>query len=225
MMLVYAIQYLDKSTKSTAGSSRRPEDGRRRLCAFYIGYLIFEFLSVYILQHFPLVKTVSVFIILWGLVLCLQAASNYPGFIALRAILGMLESAVTLCFVILTSPWCKREEQFLRTSIWLGANELGLMVGSFMAYGQAANPPLTIAGWRLIFIITGVFTVVVSIIGTTEFVGCILFGIIVHYFQSRLFMSLVAQLIGFMATCLLTSGDSNTVNAILLIGDCLGNII
>lgn len=42
--------------------------------------------------------------------------------------------------------------------------------------------------------------------GTTEFVGCILFGIIVHYFQSRLFMSLVAQLIGFMATCLLTSG-------------------
>ncbi|KAB8283239.1 major facilitator superfamily domain-containing protein [Yarrowia lipolytica] len=164
MMLVYAIQYLDKSTKSTAGSSRRPEDGRRRLCAFYIGYLIFEFLSVYILQHFPLVKTVSVFIILWGLVLCLQAASNYPGFIALRAILGMLESAVTLCFVILTSPWCKREEQFLRTSIWLGANELGLMVGSFMAYGQAANPPLTIAGWRLIFIITGVFTVVVSII-------------------------------------------------------------
>lgn len=62
------------------------------------------------------------------------------------------------------SQWCKREEQFLRTSIWLGANELGLMVGSFMAYGQAANPPLTIAGWRLIFIITGVFTVVVSII-------------------------------------------------------------
>ncbi|KAG5358608.1 putative transporter [Yarrowia sp. B02] len=364
MMLVYAVQYLDKATNSTAAVMGLREDLKMQGddfawsgTAFYLGYLIFEFPSVYLLQHFPLVKTVSVFIVLWGIVLCLHAAPNYPGFIALRTILGMLESAVTPCFVILTSQWYKREEQFLRTSIWLGANGLGLMVGSFMAYGLAVNHHLPIAGWRLIFIITGVITIVVGIVvlfhvpddpskawflskedrkliilrirnnqqgfenktfkkeqfieaftdprtwiyfffcvcqnipnggisnfntilfsetlhlgpirglllnspqGATEFVGCIFFGIIASYFQCRLLISLVAQAIGLMATCLLTFMPDNqsaglaglyllilygvgficmlssvasntaghtkkvTVNAVLLIGYCVGNII
>lgn len=171
MMLVYAVQYLDKSTNATAAVMGLREDLKMQGddfawsgTAFYLGFLIFEFPSVYLLQHFPLVKTVSVFIVLWGVVLCLHATPNYPGFIALRAILGMLESAVTPCFVILTSQWYKREEQFLRTSIWLGANGLGLMVGSFVAYGLAVNQHLSIAGWRLIFIITGVITIFVGII-------------------------------------------------------------
>lgn len=120
--------------------------------------------SVYLLQHFPLSKTLSGFIILWGIVLCLHAAPNYPGFIALRTILGMLESAVTPAFVVLTAQWYKREEQFLRTAIWLGSNGLGLLVGSFMAYGLAVNHHVPIAGWRLIFIITGVITIVVGIV-------------------------------------------------------------
>ena len=34
--------------------------------SFYLGYLVFEFASM-LLQRFPVTKTVSVFIILWGL--------------------------------------------------------------------------------------------------------------------------------------------------------------
>lgn len=364
MMLVYAVQYLDKSTNATAAVMGLREDLKMQGddfawsgTAFYLGFLIFEFPSVYLLQHFPLVRTVSVFIVLWGVVLCLHATPNYPGFIALRAILGMLESAVTPCFVILTSQWYKREEQFLRTSFWIGANGLGLMVGSFMAYGLAVNQHLSIAGWRLIFIITGVITIFVGLLvyfhipddpskawflneeerelvilrirnnqqgfenktfkrdqfieaftdprtwiyfffsvcqnipnggisnfntilfsetlhlgpvrglllqtpqGATELVGCVLFGLVAQRYQCRLLVSIVAQAIGLMATCLLTFLPDNqraglaglyllilygvglvcmlssvasntaghtkkvTVNAILLIGYCVGNII
>ncbi|KAG5357969.1 putative transporter [Yarrowia sp. B02] len=171
MIALYAVQYMDKASNSTAAVMGLREDlGMKGNdyswsgTAFYLGYLIFEFPSVYLLQHFPMAKTLSAFIILWGVVLCLHAAPNYAGFIALRTILGMLESAVTPAFVILTAQWYKREEQFLRTSIWFGSNGLGILIGSFMAYGLAVNDHLPIAGWRLVFIITGVITIALGIV-------------------------------------------------------------
>lgn len=171
MMLVYAIQFMDKSTNGTASVMGLRQDLNMKGndfswsgTSFYIGYLVFEFPAVYILQRFPLIRTLSTFIILWGIVLCLHATPNYPGFIALRTLLGMLESAVTPAFVIITSQWYKREEQFLRTSFWLGSNGLGLMVGCFTAYGLAVNTNLPIHGWKLVFIITGVITIAVGIL-------------------------------------------------------------
>lgn len=102
MMLVYAIQYMDKTTNSSASIMGLREDLHMASndyswtgTAFYLGYMAFEFPAVYLLQRLPLIRTLSAFIILWGIVLCLHATPNFPGFIALRTILGMLESAVT----------------------------------------------------------------------------------------------------------------------------------
>ncbi|KAG5362762.1 putative transporter [Yarrowia sp. B02] len=171
MMFVYAVQFMDKSTNSTASVMGLRDDLGMKGdmyswtgTAFYLGYLAFEFPAVYLLQRFPLIKTLSAFIIVWGIVLCLHATPNYAGFIALRTILGMLESAVTPAFVIVTAQWYKREEQFLRTAIWLGANGIGIIVGSLMAYGLANNDNLPIHGWKLVFIITGVITIVAGIV-------------------------------------------------------------
>ncbi|QNP98394.1 YALIA101S12e00254g1_1 [Yarrowia lipolytica] len=171
MMLVYAVQFMDKQTNSTASVMGLRQDLHMEGndyswsgTSFYLGYLAFEFPAVYLLQRLPLIRTLSSFIILWGIVLCLHATPNYPGFIALRTILGMLESAVTPAFVIITSQWYKREEQFLRTSFWLGANGLGLIIGCLTAYGLAINHNLPIHGWKLVFIITGVITIAVGIL-------------------------------------------------------------
>jgi ACS family allantoate permease-like MFS transporter len=56
-MLVYAIQYLDKSTNSTAAVMGLGEDLKMEGddfawsgTAFYLGYLILEFPSVYLLS-------------------------------------------------------------------------------------------------------------------------------------------------------------------------------
>ncbi|AOW07271.1 major facilitator superfamily domain-containing protein [Yarrowia lipolytica] len=171
MMFVYAVQFMDKSTNSTASVMGLREDLGMKGdmyswtgTAFYLGYLAFEFPAVYLLQRFPLIKTLSTFIIVWGIVLCLHATPNYAGFIALRTILGMLESAVTPAFVVVTAQWYKREEQFLRTAIWLGANGIGIIVGSLMAYGLANNNSLPIHGWKLVFIITGVITIFAGVV-------------------------------------------------------------
>ncbi|KAG5370255.1 putative transporter [Yarrowia sp. C11] len=166
MMLVYSMQFVDKSTNATAAVMGLRKDLHMTgndyswtATAFYIGYLAFEFPAVYLLQRFPLIRTLSTFVVLWGVVLCLHATPNFPGFIALRTLLGMLESAITPAFVIITSQWYKREEQFLRTALWLGANGLGTVFGCLGSYGLAVNHSLPIPGWKLIFIITGVITI------------------------------------------------------------------
>ncbi|KAG5366748.1 putative transporter [Yarrowia sp. B02] len=171
LMLVYAVQFTDKSTNATAAVMGLRKDlhmtGNDYAwsgTSFYIGYLFFEFPAVYLLQRFPLIRTLSTFIILWGIVLCLHATPNYPGFIALRTLLGMLESAVTPAFVIITSQWYKRDEQFLRTALWLGSNGLGTVVGCLASYGLAINHHLPIPGWKLVFIITGVVTIAMGVL-------------------------------------------------------------
>lgn len=168
MCLLYCFQFMDKLSNSYASILGLREDlnmtGDKYAwtgTAFYLGYLFFEFPASYLLQRFPVAKTVSVFIILWGVILCLHSVPQYPGFIALRTILGMLESSVTPAFVIFTSQWYKKEEQFLRTALWFSFNGLGAILGSgAIAYNLYMNDgSYSLPAWKLIFIITGVLTI------------------------------------------------------------------
>lgn len=171
--MLYAFQFMDKTTTSYAAvmgfkKAFNMKGTMYSWCgsAFYLGYLLFEFPANTILQKFPLSKAISTFIILWGVILCLHAVpTNYPGIITLRVVLGMLESAVTPAMVLLTSQWYKQEEQFLRTAFWFSCNGLGIIIGGGIAYGIADNlAKFSIEGWRLLFIITGVMTIVTGIL-------------------------------------------------------------
>ncbi|ANB13867.1 allantoate permease [Sugiyamaella lignohabitans] len=175
MCIVYAVQYLDKVTNSFASIMGLRTDlnitGSQYSwigSVFYIAYLVFEFPASYSLQRFPIAKTVGAFVIAWGFVLCMTALpTNYGGFLTTRIFLGMLESAVTPAFVLLTSQWYKSEEQFTRTSFWVGCNGLGSIIGSLTAYGLAKRQEagtLPISGWRLLFVIVGVVTIALGII-------------------------------------------------------------
>jgi len=141
MCLLYCFQFMDKlSTSYSAILGLREELGMvgnmygwTSTC-FYIGYLAFEFPASLVLQRFPVVKAVSTFIIVWGVILALCSVPQYPGFIALRTILGMLELSVTPAFAIITSQWYKKDEQFLRTAWWFASNGFGVDLG--VAYSK-----------------------------------------------------------------------------------------
>lgn len=170
--ILYCVQYMDKLSNSYASIMGLRQDLNMEGdqyswtgTAFYIGYLAFEFPCAYALQRFPVVTTVSVFIVFWGVILCLHSVTNYAGFIALRTLLGALESSVTPAFVIVTAQWYKKEEVFLRTSIWFSFNGMGLIIGSgAIAYNLFQNmESYSIEAWKLIFIITGVITIALGI--------------------------------------------------------------
>lgn len=171
--LLYAVQFMDKMSNSYAAVMGLREDldmhGDRYSwtgSAFYLGYLAFEFPCAYTLQRFPVITTVSIYIVIWGIILMLHAVPNYEGFVALRTLLGAFESSVTPAFVIVTSQWYKKDEVFLRTALWFSFNGLGLIIGSgAIAFNLHANmDSYSIEAWKLIFIITGAITVALGVV-------------------------------------------------------------
>ncbi|CAI5758690.1 unnamed protein product [Candida verbasci] len=167
MMLSYSFQFMDKvSTSYSAILGLRTELNMEgdmyawTTTCFYLGYLVFEFPTSYLLQRFPVAKTVSIFIIIWGMILALCSVPQYPGFIALRTILGILESSITPAFTIITSQWYKVEEQFMISSLWFASNGGGSILGSAIAYGLLKNDgSYSLPAWKLVFVVTGCLTI------------------------------------------------------------------
>lgn len=166
--LLYAIQYMDKLSNSYASIMGLRDDLHMTGSmyswtgsSFYLGYLVFEIPLAYTLQKFPVINAVSVYIVLWGVILALHAVPQAPGFLALRVILGALESTVTPAFVIVTSQWYKKEEVFLRTALWFSFNGMGAILGSGAIAYNCYNDmnDFFIEAWKLIFIITGCLTI------------------------------------------------------------------
>ena len=104
---------------------------------------------------------------------------NKGGFFAVRFILGMTESGLFPGVVYYLSMWYKREERQYRISLFFSAASLAGAFGGILAYVRAqskqaqrlSNSIQGIAfmkgtgglnGWRWIFILEGVLTVVVS---------------------------------------------------------------
>lgn len=171
--LLYSVQFMDKLSNSYASIMGLRTDLKMTGqmyswtgSAFYLGYLVFEIPFSYTLQKFPVITTASVYIILWGVVLALHAVPQAPGFLALRVILGALESTVTPAFVIVTSQWYKKEEVFLRTALWFSFNGMGSILGSGAIAYNCYNDmdKFSIEAWKLIFIITGCITVVLGVL-------------------------------------------------------------
>lgn len=169
--LLYALQFMDKVSSSYAAimglrTYYNMVGDQYSWCgsAFYLGYLIFEFPVSMALQRFPVAKMSSLFIVLWGLILCLHATpANYAGFITLRTLLGIFESAVTPAMVIITGQWYKADEQFLRTAYWFACNGFGTILGSSIAYGLAIHAnSYSMDAWKVLFIVVGCMTISVG---------------------------------------------------------------
>ena len=170
--LTYCVQYMDKQTISYGAVLGLRKDlnmvGDQYSwagSAFYFGYLFYEFIGSYTLQRFNLSWVLSFYIVLWGIILCLHAVPQYAGFVVLRVILGALESSITPAFTIITAQWYKKEEVFLRIAFWFASNGIGTILGSgAIAYNVYRDEKsFSITPWKLIFIITGVITIVLGV--------------------------------------------------------------
>jgi ACS family allantoate permease-like MFS transporter len=88
--------------------------------------------------------------------------SNFQGAVAIRFLLGVFEAASMPAFALLSSQWYTVHEHNLRAGVWISANGCGQIVGGLVAYGitrRLSAIDAAIAGWKVIFIATGCFTV------------------------------------------------------------------
>ncbi len=137
---------------------------------FYLGYLVFEYPASLILQRFPMSKVLAFAVIAWGVVLCCHGACKSSAtFLLCRTLLGILQSFMDPAYMIMTSQWYRKEEQYIRCAYWLGMQGFGTLLGSGIAYGFYTHQgSFSMRPWSLLYIVVGVITIFFGLISYTH---------------------------------------------------------
>ena len=90
---------------------------------FYLAYLIGEFPSNFLLQRWSLGKSLSIYMLFWGVcVFCVGAAQEWSHLMAIRALQGFFECTISPGFVLVVGSWYRTDEHSSRSLFWQSAN-------------------------------------------------------------------------------------------------------
>lgn len=134
---------------------------------FFIGYVLVEVPSNMMLARFGARKWIARIMVTWGLVTAATAAVNSAAalFVA-RLLLGFAEAGLAAGILLYLTFWFPRRQRSWALSTFIMMIPVSSIIGSPLAaalltWGQRL---LGIAGWRALFLVEGVLTIVVSIL-------------------------------------------------------------
>ncbi|KAM0746522.1 MFS general substrate transporter [Meredithblackwellia eburnea MCA 4105] len=179
MMFIYGLQYLDKlgySLGTSFGSIKdlhlsvikngKTDITRYKTGAtlFWAGFLVGVYPCTFMAQKLPVAKATTIILFIWGFVyLCGAFCNSYQGIFAQRFFLGVFESGVTPCFMILTASFYKKPEQASRTGLWYAACGLGSVIGMPCLYGVLKIHSSDMNHlWKRFYYLWGAVTIVFS---------------------------------------------------------------
>ncbi|KAK8866200.1 hypothetical protein IAR55_001351 [Kwoniella newhampshirensis] len=173
LLATYGFQYADKISLSSGVAFDLNKDIHLvgndfawLSTGFYLAYMVFEFPFGFLMQKYPLDKVLAYTVLCWGIcVLCMAACQNFVQLMAIRTILGILESPVTPGFLIIISAWYKREEQASRSIAFFAMNSffsLFILMCNYAVGHAAVGGP--IASWKAINLFLGSLSFVWGII-------------------------------------------------------------
>ncbi|CEJ60725.1 hypothetical protein PMG11_09288 [Penicillium brasilianum] len=171
MLIVNGIQFVDKLTISYAATYGMVTEAHLKgqeysllITLFYIGYLVAQYPTNYLMQRFPTGKYLTVNFILWGITLAATgSARSFATLAPARFFLGVFESCLNPGFVLISSSWWKREEQAARIGLWYSANGLASVPAGVLFWAIAHIKVDNIFPYQWMFIIFGALTVLVGI--------------------------------------------------------------
>lgn len=163
MVITYMIQALDKGTMSFASIMGIREDANLHgqdyswlTTCVYLAILVSEYPTNYLIQRLPVAKYLSVSIVLWGLVLALQASTKkFAALVVLRCLLGVFESCCQPLFMVMSGMWYKREEQARTISWWYAMNGVNQIIGGLLAYCFSLVKNASLKSWQVLFLVYG----------------------------------------------------------------------
>ncbi|GMM52356.1 Vht1 protein [Starmerella bacillaris] len=116
----------------------------------------------------PLLETI------WGVLTFCQAACNTPSqILALRFLVGLAEGPIFPSVVYTIGSWYKRDEVYRRVMAFSVSSSLGGIFSGFLqsaAYSNLSGKG-GLSGWKWGFIIDGIFTVPIALIGFFMYPG------------------------------------------------------
>ncbi|KAH7066763.1 major facilitator superfamily domain-containing protein [Paraphoma chrysanthemicola] len=136
------------------------------LCVFYATYIASELPSNLVLKKMSPKIWLPLLTAVWGvLTMCLGFVRSFSSFVTVRALLGVAEGGLLPGMVLYLSHFYRRNELALRIGIFYTAASLSGAFGGLLARGlNAIGPAGGLEGWRWIFIIEGLLTVLVGVI-------------------------------------------------------------
>ncbi|KAF1955205.1 MFS general substrate transporter [Byssothecium circinans] len=134
---------------------------------FFITYVIFQPPATVIVRKLGPRLFLSGIVIAWGAVMIgFGFVKDWVQLTALRVVLGLLEAGFFPCCVYLLSTWYTRYDVGKRYSVFYLLGSLASACAGILAFGLMQMHGLSgISGWRWIFIIEGVITVVLGFVG------------------------------------------------------------
>ncbi|KAL9051529.1 MAG: hypothetical protein Q9162_005958 [Coniocarpon cinnabarinum] len=169
--ILYLLSFLDRSNVANARIEGLVTDVKMTgnqyltgLTLYFIGYVLFEIPCNIILKKTTPKFWLPTLTIIWGIVATLTGVvQNLAGFFTARFFLGVTESGLFPGVVWYLSMWYRRRERQYRISLFFSAASLAGAFGGVLAWGIAHMKGVGGQnGWRWIFIIEGLATVVIA---------------------------------------------------------------
>jgi len=137
------------------------------LLMFFITYFLFEIPSNIVLRKVGAANWLSFLCFAWGIVILGAGFAKHWWEIAIcRTLLGLFEAGFFPGCVYLISCWYTRYEVQKRLAFFYSINILAVGFGSILAYGiMQMSGTAGYLGWRWIFIINGLMTTVLAMLG------------------------------------------------------------
>lgn len=136
------------------------------LSVFFISYGLFEFPANIAMQFFRPSRWLSGIMFTWGiLMLSMGFAKSFAQLVAIRFLLGVAEAGFFPGVVFLLTMWYPRYKLMYRIALFTGAAGAAGAFSGLFAYGISFINTGHLEGWSWIFIIEGLVTITISLIG------------------------------------------------------------
>ena len=158
IFITYSLAYLDRAnfgfaTAGKMGEELRIGSGSSSLLAslFFLGYFLFQIPGAAYASKKSAKKLIFWSLILWGgAATCTGLVSSVPALMAVRFVLGVVESAVMPAMLILLSRWFTKSERSKANTFLILGNPVTILWMSILS-GYLVNS----LGWRWMFILEG----------------------------------------------------------------------
>ncbi|KIJ61841.1 hypothetical protein HYDPIDRAFT_158773 [Hydnomerulius pinastri MD-312] len=172
--LLYMFAYLDRSNLGNARLQGLPQDALGGdptgvlfdwlVAVFFIPYTLCQVPCTVLSKYYNPRIWIGCSAILWGACSTLMSTANsFSGLLVARLGLGVFEAAFGPSVVLYFSFYYTKAEYGTRIASWFGFAAVAGAFGGLIAYG-IQHVKVSIANWRLLFIIEGVPTILLGVL-------------------------------------------------------------
>ncbi|KAE8410140.1 major facilitator superfamily domain-containing protein [Aspergillus pseudocaelatus] len=173
LAVLYLLAFLDRGNVGNAKIEGLLEDLNMTgpqynwcLTVFFFTYAAFELPSNLLLKKMRPSRWLPLLMVAWGIVMTLMGVvHNYAGLLSTRIFLGVAEAGLYPGVAYYITMWYPRHRAQFRQALFFSAASIAGAFSGLLAYGIAKMDGVGgYAGWRWIFILEGLLTIVVAFI-------------------------------------------------------------